>query len=89
MSSDLLLVMDRSCKRTAACSSSWAQKKKHIRNTPVSEFKEVNFSQITESMKEWDILFWCCDTLLKDSPDGRYKILIVLVVWTYHVLFSS
>ncbi|KZR97257.1 Uncharacterized protein APZ42_007965 [Daphnia magna] len=69
--------MDRSSKRPAACSSSWAQKKKHSRDTPVSEFKEVNFSQITESMKEWDILFLCCDTLLKDSPDGRYRILIV------------
>ncbi len=69
--------MDRSSKRPDACSSSWAQKKKHSRDTPVSEFKEVNFSQITESMKEWDILFLCCDTLLKDSPDGRYKILIV------------
>ncbi|KAK4045335.1 hypothetical protein OUZ56_032872 [Daphnia magna] len=33
--------MDRSSKRPAACSSSWAQKKKHSRDTPVSEFKEL------------------------------------------------
>ena len=69
--------MDRSSKRADDCFSSWVQRKKKFKETPVSELKEVDFSHVTESMKEWYILFLCYDTLLKDSPDGRFKILVV------------
>jgi hypothetical protein len=69
--------MDRPSKRTTNCSSSWIQRKKKIKESPVSELKEVDFSHVTEPMKEWDILFLCCDTLLKDAPDRSYKILVV------------
>lgn len=54
-----------------------AQKKKHFKETPVSELQEIDFSHVTVSIKDWDILFVCCDTVLKDSPDGSYKILVV------------
>jgi hypothetical protein len=62
--------------------------RKKNKETPVSELKEVDFSHVTESMKEWDILFLCCGTLLKDSPNGRYKIFVVSV-WICRVVFLS
>jgi hypothetical protein len=55
-------------------------KEKKFKETPVSELKEVDFSHVRVHERVGHFISLSattCHTLLKDSPDGRYNILVV------------
>ena len=51
------------------------RKKKHLKESLVKHFY---YGPIKLGLREKETLFRACGLLLKDSPDGQYKILVLL-----------
>ena len=58
-------------------SLAWEEKKKHFKESPVEQVKNLDYGHLKLGLSEWEMPFRACGLLLKDSPDGGYKILVV------------
>ena len=68
-------------KRKNHCSAGWQQKKKHFKEPPLEEaIKHFDYGHIAKGLKKQEIALQCCGSLLKDSPDGLDKILVVCYI---------
>ena len=61
-------------------SLAWEGKKKHFKESPVEQVKNLDYGHLKLGLSEWEMPFWACGLLLKDSLDGGYKIIVVCCI---------